>query len=282
MTSIHPGTAMGAVTLSVAALDRSVEHYTEVVGLEALERGEGAAALGTGSRVLLRLVERPGAAAVPGSPGLYHLALLVPARADLAAALAHFMRHRQWLAGAADHLVSEALYLVDPDGHGIEVYWDRPRAEWPRDGDGIRMATLPLDARGLLSTAHGGAGWPGLPAETRMGHVHLRVSDLDGAAAFYHDALGFAQMAAFPGALFLGAGGYHHHVGLNVWESRGAPPRPEGSLGLEDLQVVLPDAASLAAVLGRASPDAAPDGLRLSLLAAGSAGEPRGPGAEPR
>jgi catechol 2,3-dioxygenase len=278
---IHPDTAMGGVALSVASLARSVEHYTRVVGLATLSAEPGEVALGAGGLPLLRLAERPGAAAVSDSPGLYHLALRVPARADLAAALAHLLGQRRWLVGAADHLVSEALYLIDPDGHGIEVYWDRPRAEWPREGAGVRMATLALDARGLLGLADDALAWNGLPAGTVMGHVHLRVSDLDAAAAFYRDTLGFTQMAAIPGALFLGAGGYHHHLGLNVWESRGAPPRPQGSLGLEDMEVLLPEPAALAAVAPATTAYPAPDGLPLTLSVPGSAPEPGGPRAEP-
>jgi catechol 2,3-dioxygenase len=210
-------------------------------------------ALGVGGRELLELVEEPGAKPSDGHTGLYHFALLVPERADLARWLAHAARDRVALTGLSDHFVSEALYLRDPDGHGIEIYWDRPREVW--EGQvADRMTTLPLDVDDLLGTIAGAEDAPfeRLADGTTMGHVHLKVAEIDSTVAFYRDVLGFALMAALgPMAAFLSAGGYHHHLGANVWESRGADPPPPGSAALRHATIVLPDGDELDRVLGR-------------------------------
>jgi catechol 2,3-dioxygenase len=248
---ISPEAGVGAVTLSVDDLDRSVGYYTEAIGLAPIGRDVDRAELGAGGRTLLRLVERPGARVAPGSTGLYHFALLVPSRVDLARVLAHLVGDRVPLTGAADHLVSEALYLSDPDGHGIEIYRDRPRAEWVHRADGgLEVATLPLDARGLIGELED-SNWEGLSAGTRMGHVHLRVADIADAVRFYAHVLGVPERARMPGAAFFGAGGYHHHLGANVWESRGGSPAPEGALGLIETELRVPDEAARGEVLGR-------------------------------
>jgi catechol 2,3-dioxygenase len=240
---------MGAVELTVADLDRSIDYYERVLGLRVLDRADGRAALGAATE-LLALVEEPGARSARGHSGLYHYALLVPERADLARWLAHVARERIPLSGASDHFVSEAIYLRDPDDHGIEVYRDRPREHW--EGQVRRMTTLPLDLDDLLSEVAADAPFEALPAGTAMGHVHLSVADVDETVAFYRDVLGFEVMAAFAGqAAFLSAGGYHHHVGANVWESLGAPPAPAGTARLRHASVVLPDAAERDRVAGR-------------------------------
>ncbi len=187
----------------------------------------------------------------PRRTGLYHLAILVPTRRDLAASLLRLARTRWPLQGASDHLVSEALYLADPDGNGIEIYRDRPRPEWPRDGEQLQMATLPLDLEDVLGELDGGAE-EALPAGTRIGHVHLQVANLPSSEAFYSGMLGFdVTVRGYPGALFVSAGGYHHHIGLNTWHSRDAAAPSPGTIGLRSFEVQFPDEASLRKVLDR-------------------------------
>jgi catechol 2,3-dioxygenase len=239
-------TRLGPVHLTVADLERSVAYWGTQIGLEHVNGGGNRVALGTGGRPLLVLTELPGAKPADGYCGLYHVALLVPERHDLAAWLAHAARDRVQLTGLSDHFVSEAIYLRDPDGHGIEIYCDRPRSVW--EGEvGRRMTTLPLDVDSLFSELADPANepWDGLPEGTVMGHVHLRVAAIDPIVAFYRDRIGFGLMAQLgPQAAFLAAGGYHHHLGANTWESGGAPPAPEGSATLQHFTVVLPDRAA--------------------------------------
>jgi catechol 2,3-dioxygenase len=246
-------TRVGAVALTVAQLERSLDYYRSAIGLELLRRDGRSASLGAGGRELVELVEEPGAVPATGHTGLYHFALLVPERADLARWLAHAARDRVPLTGASDHFVSEALYLSDPDQHGIEIYWDRPRERW-QGRVAERMTTLPLDVDGLLRELDEPRTEPfeGLPAGTVMGHVHLRVARIPETLAFYRDVIGFALMARFgPSAVFLSAGGYHHHLGANTWESYGASPPPPGSAALRHITIVLPDQAERARVLER-------------------------------
>jgi catechol 2,3-dioxygenase len=199
--------------------------------------------LGSGATELLVLVEEPGARAAHGATGLYHFALLVPQRADLARWLAHAIRERVPMVGFSDHFVSEALYLSDPDEHGIEIYWDRPRELW--EGQvAARMTTEPLDLPNLLGELEDPQreAFAGLPAGTRMGHVHLRVAQVGETVAFYRDVLGFALMAQLgPWAAFLSVGGYHHHLGANTWESAGGVAPPPGAAALRHATIVLPD-----------------------------------------
>ncbi|MFD1333672.1 VOC family protein, partial [Methylopila musalis] len=201
---------------------------------------------------VLRLVERRGAPAKPReAAGLFHVAILLPERRDLALTLARLVRERLRI-GASDHLVSEALYLDDPDGNGLEIYRDRPREEWPRRGDEIAMATEPLDAERMLDLLAPGVDLDAAqPAGTRVGHIHLQVGDLAAARAFWIDAIGFEQTTTYPGAVFMSAGGYHHHLAANVWASRGRGPAPEGSTGLLSFEAILPDAAAVDAVAAR-------------------------------
>jgi catechol 2,3-dioxygenase len=202
---------------------------------------------------LLVLVEERGARSGAGYTGLYHFALLVPQRIDLARWLAHAGRDRVQLVGLSDHFVSEALYLSDPDGHGIEIYWDRPREVW--EGQvGSRMTTLPLDVDNLLGELSDPASeaFDGLPSGTVMGHVHLKVATIPETVAFYGDVLGFALMAQLgESAAFLSAGGYHHHIGANTWESAGAPPPPPGTAALRHATVLLPNDVERERVLSR-------------------------------
>jgi catechol 2,3-dioxygenase len=250
---VAAGTTVGPVELTVAELDRSLRYYETAVGLEVLECGAALARLGAGGRELLVLVEEPGARPAHGFTGLYHFALLLPHRRQLAGWLAHAARDRVPLTGLSDHFVSEALYLSDPDGHGIEIYWDRPREHW--EGQvAARMTTLPLDVDDLMHELDDPAAEPfgGLPEGTVMGHVHLKVADVPQAVAAYRDGLGFGLMAQLGRqAAFVAAGGYHHHIGLNSWESAGAAAPPPGTAALRRATIILPDRAERDSVLAR-------------------------------
>jgi catechol 2,3-dioxygenase len=252
-------TRLGAVRLQVADLERSLEWYRRVLGLEPLDRSpRPGGALDRPGRVarlsapgasapLVELHERPGAAPVPrrGRLGLYHYAILLPDRPSLG----RFLRHVTEIgerAGMSDHLVSEALYLTDPDGLGIEVYADRARGDWRHEDGQLTMATIPLDVEAVLGAA-GGGRWSGMPSGTELGHVHLFVADLERAATFYHAGLGFDKTVwSYPGALFLSAGGYHHHLGVNTWATGATPAGPDEARLLEWEVIVpsFPDAAA--------------------------------------
>jgi catechol 2,3-dioxygenase len=244
--TIAPDTAVGAVRLRVAELDVLTAFYERAIGLRTVSRDDGVVRLGAEEGLaLVELEEAPVAPPRPPfSTGLFHMAILVPTRADLARALRRVIGAGWRLTGASDHLVSEALYLNDPEGNGIELYRDRPREEWRREPTGeLAMATLPLDLDGVLGELgpDGSEDSGSMPAGTRIGHVHLQVSSLEPAESFYSGALELdVTVRSYPGALFLSAGGYHHHVGANIWQSRGAPPPPEGALGLEHWELVLP------------------------------------------
>jgi catechol 2,3-dioxygenase len=252
---ISPRASMGPVHLTVSDLERSTAYYGEAIGLTVTEQGDGRAGLGTGERTLLVLTEESGARPADGRTGLYHFALLVPERDQLARWLAHAARDQVPMTGLSDHFVSEALYLRDPDGHGIEIYWDRPREVW--EGQvAERITTMPLNVQSLLGVLDDPAEEPfdGLPAGTVMGHVHLRVAEIAPIVGFYRDLLGFALMAQLgPQAAFLAAGGYHHHLGANIWESAGAPPPDADMAGLRHATILLPDEAERDRVLARAA-----------------------------
>ena len=263
--SLHPDTSIGLVTLTISDMNRSVAFYQQVLGFQVLKRTEHMTILGSPeNKPLLVLVEQAGAQPKPYSTtGLYHFAILVPSREDLARSLLNFAETRYPLSGASDHTVSEALYLSDPDGNGIEIYRDRPRSEWSWRNRQVQMATDPLDLEGLLAEAErDGRPFEGLEPQTRIGHVHLQVADVRQAAEFYHGILGFDVMQQFPGALFVSAGGYHHHIGLNTWNSRGAARPPANAAGLRYFTITLPDESELARVV-------------LRLEAAGVPFEPR-------
>jgi catechol 2,3-dioxygenase len=244
---------VGAVSLQVADLDRSLGFYETVLGFRALARDDTAggrsARLGAqgDSRVLLELHEKPGARPVPrrGRLGIYHFAILLPTRQDLG----RFLRHATALGvhvGSSDHLVSEALYLVDPDGITVEVYRDRSRSEWTYENGEMVIGILPLDDQALIAAADG-QPWRGLPQGTTVGHMHFYVGEIASAEAFYHAALGFDKVAwSLPGMLFVSAGGYHHHVGLNTWAA-GSPIATDDDARLLFWELVLPNQASAAA-----------------------------------
>jgi catechol 2,3-dioxygenase len=266
---IATATTMGPVFLTVADLERTIDYWTTSIGLEVLERGAGEALLGSGDRVLVAFREVPGARPAPRSTGLFHVALLLPEREDLARWLSHAIRDGVALAGASDHFVSEALYLRDPDHHGIEIYADRPRELWTGHLD--RMGTDPLDIESLLGVLDDPetAGWETLPAGTVVGHTHLQVASIPDTLAFYRDLLEFGEMITLGAqATFLSAGDYHHHLGGNTWNSLGAGPPPAGSAALERATIVLPDAAERDRLVAKVAdagqePESREDGVQV-------------------
>lgn len=245
--AIDPGTEIGWTALTVADLERALQFYTEVLGFAVLARAGDGALLGAGDVPLLALVGRPDAPPrPPRTTGLYHFAILLPSRADLGRALRQLSATGYPLDGYADHLVSEALYLTDPEGNGIEIYRDRPRSEWRWQDGRVQMASDPIDLAALIAEGdRDGQPWRGLPGGTVIGHMHLQVADIPQAEAFYHGLLGFDIAATWPGALFISAGGYHHHLGLNTWGSRAAPPPPAAATGLRVFALSVPDAAAV-------------------------------------
>ncbi len=245
-------TRLGLVRLQVGDLARSVAFYTTIIGFRLIREHAGTATLAAADGpALLQLSELPGARRAPpkGRLGLYHFAILLPDRA----ALGRLLRHLRALGvrtGSADHLVSEALYLEDPDGLGIEIYADRARESWGVRNRELVMASDPLDTAGLIEAA-GSERWIGLPTGTTIGHVHLHVGSLDQAADFYHRALGLDVMVSgYPGALFLAAGGYHHHLGLNTWAGAGATGPEAADARLLEWTMQVPSAADALAAAG--------------------------------
>ena len=244
-------THVGVVRLQVSDLTRSLTYYEHVIGLRVISADQAVARLGAhgDERALLELHTRPGVGrARRGAFGLYHFAILVPDRAALGRFAAHLAARNERI-GMADHFVSEALYLWDPDNLGIEVYRDRPRSDWKTNGGELVMTTETLDISDVIA-AGGGAAWTGMPAGTTIGHVHLHVGDLEQADAFYNRALGFDRTVwSYPGALFLAAGGYHHHLGTNVWAD--GPSAGEDDARLLDWELVLPAPADVLAAAER-------------------------------
>ena len=235
-------THLGRVRLQVADLERSVQFYENVLGLHIISRDGNTVSLGShgDNHEIVRLHQLRTARPVPrrGLLGLYHFAILLPDRASLGRFVAHLGEIGAY-AGMSDHFVSEAIYLTDPDGLGIEVYADRPRDVWRYDEQQIYMTTKHLDVDDLIRAAHG-EKWTGMPAGTVLGHVHLYVDEIDKAAAFYHDALGFDKVVwNYPGALFLSAGGYHHHLGTNTWAA-GAPTATGADARLLEWDIIVP------------------------------------------
>jgi catechol 2,3-dioxygenase len=245
--SIHPNTRIGAVALTISNLDRSLSFYQDVLGFQVQRRTGDTAHLGAGGPDLLVLTQHPGAVLAHGTTGLHHFAILVPSRLALALALRHLGETRTPLQESYNHWCSESIYVVDPDGNDIEIYRDCPRSEWLFEGAQLRIDSVPLDLEGLLSElSRRNDVWSGLPPETVIGHVNLRVANLAEAEAFYVGVLGFDMMARYETqAVFVSAGGYHGHVGLNTWEGVDVPPPPPGSIGLRHFDVRLPNTAEL-------------------------------------
>ncbi|WP_324717943.1 VOC family protein [Carboxydochorda subterranea] len=286
---MHPHTRLGWVHLSVADLDRSRAFYEGVLGLQVLRVAPGFAAMGVragdGAEVpIVLLSHQPHARPKPPRcRGLYHLALRLPSRQALARAVMRLAHDGYAIDGAADHWVSEAVYLSDPDGHGIELYADRPREQWPRQGDRILMGTQPLDWDGLVAElppeerrpaaddglaprTFPGPHGDGMPPGTRLGHIHLHVSRLERAERFYRDVLGLDLVLRYGGsALFFSAGGYHHHVGANIWAGREAPPPPPDSVQLLHFAFVVPSVQDVAALARRLEQAGVPHGSLADL-----------------
>jgi len=253
-SKIHPKTRIGSVSLTISDLERSIAFYQQMLGLQLQSRHAGYAWLGTEAvPELVNLVEIPGARPARRRTGLYHMALLVPSREALARVFSHLLQSGYPLQGAADHLVSEALYLADPDGNGIEIYRDRPKESWPVRNGQIQMATDPLDAEGILAElSPDPETWLGIDPGTRMGHIHLKVADIPKAQSFYCDVIGFDLVTRYgPSAAFVSAGGYHHHIGMNTWESAGAPAPEPGTIGLRYFDLVLPEQKELDQLIAR-------------------------------
>lgn len=235
-------THLGRVRLQVADLERSLKFYEDVLGMRVIRRTDDSASLGPhgDDRVIVHLHQLTTARPVPrrGLLGLYHFAILLPDRASLGRFVAHLGEIGAY-AGMSDHFVSEAVYLTDPDGLGIEVYADRPRGAWRYDERQLYMTTNHLDVDDLVKSARG-ERWAGMPPGTVLGHVHLYVDEIPRAEAFYHDALGFDKVVwSYPGALFMSAGGYHHHLGTNTW-ARGAPPASDADARLLEWEIIVP------------------------------------------
>jgi catechol 2,3-dioxygenase len=249
------GTRLGHVHLTVASMDLALHFYTQALGLEPLERDESSVRLGApGEKTLVVITEAPEARPKPTrTTGLYHYALLLPNRKHLARFFLHIRELDYPLVGAADHLVSEAIYLQDPDGHGVEVYADRPRETWYKQDGGLRMATHALDTEALIAELDDGdREWQEMPSGTMLGHIHFQVADLEEAVEFYQQALGFDLNLAYgPRAAFLSVDGYHHHIGLNTWAGVGAPRPPDDAATLRYVSLVIPSASEVERIHSR-------------------------------
>ncbi|MFX3631718.1 MAG: VOC family protein [Candidatus Pristimantibacillus sp.] len=250
MNTFHqsPNVFVREVAIKVEDLDRAAAFYESIIGLRVLEKTAGRAVLtADGLSPLVTLEQPENVIPLAGHySGLYHFALLLPTRADLSVFLRHLIQ-TGYRFGAADHYVSEALYITDPDGNGIEVYWDRPSSEWKWDNGLVEMATLQLNAQEILAESE--APWSGLPSGTIMGHIHLHVGELMPAEQFYHKALGFKTVAYYPQAAFMSTGGYHHHIAINTWQGVGAPPLPKNMVGLSSYTMVFPGEEERQAVI---------------------------------
>lgn len=261
MTDYGNDISVGAVALTVADLERSKAFYTATLGMQVQAESQDELMLGVDGRALVKLKALPGAKPARKVTGLYHFAVLLPSRPALAEMLMQLARTGTptgagaRIQGVADHGVSEALYLADPDGNGIELYRDREEREWPRLPEGgLDMLTEELDVEGVMASLNGEQPeWRGMPAGTRMGHVHLHVSELESAEAFYRQVIGLGLVQRYgPSAAFLASGRYHHHVGINTWAGQGAPPPPPGSTGLRWFELEFADSAALQGALERA------------------------------
>ncbi len=277
MSGIDPALRIRSVTLGVSDLSRSADFYARALGLPLIARENGTALLGAEAgqpALVLTQIDKPTVLS-PGASGLFHVAWLHPSRAALADTLRRLAGARWPLEGASDHGVSEAIYLSDPDGLGIEVYADRPRERWARTPDGgVEMVTLPLDLEDLLAQSTG-EPTEEVAAGTGVGHVHMKVADVGLASRFYGEDVGFDEQARLPAAAFLGAGGYHHHIGLNSWQSAGAPRSPDTAPGLREVLFELADEGALSGLQQRlADRGAEPLELQGGLLVGDPDGQP--------
>jgi catechol 2,3-dioxygenase len=259
---------IGAIGLKVRDLDRLTNFYRDVLGLAVIDRANDSTALGAGGVPFVHLEHRPNTKADDArEAGLYHTAFLMPTRADLARWILHVARHKVPLTGASDHAVSEAFYLDDPEGNGVEVYCDRPEKTWEWTGPDLKITTDPLDVESILREVPPTATYPGAPDGMRIGHVHLRVGNVARAEAFYRDALGLDVTRRRQGATFLSSGRYHHHIAGNVWHSAGAGRRDKDRAGLSWFSLEAADAAALEA----ANAGLAQAGAEIAVTPAGIA-----------
>jgi catechol 2,3-dioxygenase len=260
-SGIDPDARIGTVTLVVSDLKRALAFYAGVLGLWMHRVDDRVAALGAGAEDLVVLIEDPEAVPAIACTGLFHLAIRVPSRLELARSIQRLILSRGALTGFADHLVCESLYLDDPDGNGIEIYADRPPAEWPLEDGHVRMATDPLDLYGAIARSDGRSVPPQqVEVGTALGHVHLCVADAAAAEAFYRDVIGLDVMVRFPVSSMLAAGGYHHHIGVNSAHTDGAPPPEPGSLGMLHFELIVADPRPIVARLGE-NAERHPDGV---------------------
>jgi catechol 2,3-dioxygenase len=257
--TLPAGLRLGPVHLTVTDLDRSIPFYETSIGLQLARRADGVAALGAGGEDLLVLTEEPGARPAGRHAGLYHFALLHPSRLELARAAQRLIETHTPVSGASDHKISEAIYLPDPDGNGIELAADRSREHWGDLSDPTALGgPQPLDMVSLMAMVEGAEALAHADRDLRMGHVHLHVGDIEGALEFWRDLVGFEVMTRFPSAAFIAAGGYHHHLGLNTWRGEGVGPMPAGTVGMRHWTVVLDTPDEVAAVRARLEAAGAP------------------------
>lgn len=252
--TIHPAMTLGAVHYTVADLERQLAFYRDLLGFQVHWREGNSAGLGAGQHDLLRLTEQRGARRVRGTTGLYHTAFLVPTTWELANLLKQIAVTRTPIQGMVNHHTHYAIYLPDAEGNGIELAWDFPKAQWPRLADMLKLGNLPLEPETLFDELERTpADWKGLDPATQVGHVHLHVADLNRAKDFYEAVLGLDTLFVEPrmGAAFFSAGGYHHHLGTNLWQGAGAPPPPADAIGLRHYTIVLPDGEEVARVVAR-------------------------------
>ena len=249
--TLPPETTLGRVAFKVRDLSAMVTFYTSVLGMDVIERRDGAALLGAGDVGLLQLTQVANAVSpVENNTGLYHAAFLLPSRPDLARFVRH-MAENNVRFGYSDHTVSEAFYLSDVEGNGLEVYRDRPRSEWKWQNGQVAMANAEIDFNSFFAEIANDPIWRGMPAGSRLGHMHLKIGDVAKASAFYHTLFGFDVVANMGSALFVSAGGYHHHLGLNIWHSRNGRPAPANATGLDFFEVVLPSVEARVTLVAR-------------------------------
>ncbi len=252
--ALHPATRLGHVHYTTADLARQIAFYQDVLGFKLHWREGDAAGLGAGGDDLLRLTQAQGARRVGGTTGLYHTAFLVPTRWDLAQLLKSIAVTRTRIQGMSNHGTHYAIYLPDAEGNGIELAWDFPQERWPKTAEDMLRNNRGLSPEEVFSAlADSDAPWDGLDARTQVGHVHLHVAHLPPTEQFYHGVLGFDIPFDLPGAqaIFFSAGGYHHHIGTNLWQGEGAPPPPADAIGLRYFTIVLPDEAERERVVAR-------------------------------
>lgn len=263
---IPNNTHIQSIDLKVKNIEKSLHFYSYLLGLKENINKSNEVSLHSdlNKPYLIKLVEEKSAKMIsPKSPGLYHIAFRYPNRKELGKAFIRLFEHKYKFQGFSDHIVSEAIYLADPEGNGIELYADRPKSEWVYKNGQVEMDTIPLNLNVITKDVETGDQWKGIHPETDIGHIHLRVSNIFKAEKFYSNILGFnVSNSSYPGALFLAADGYHHHIGANIWQSRNSPPLSDGSLGIISFTINIPDKNYLAQI----EKEASEEGLVISNL----------------